>query len=121
MAEVPYCRDDLQEDFGEDHGGPHVEIHAAVVQVLGHRTQEAKIVMARLADRSAHSGWMDVRSVRADGYVNRYGHSGAVGFVEQAGGRETAVGDTLETAAERFAESDFAGAFVDRFVHLAPR
>src|ERR1039457_7277082 len=119
MAEVPHDRDDLQKNFGEDHGGPYVQIHTATVEVPHHRAQKPKVAMASLPDGGANGRGMRVRRVRADGYVNRYRHPGAVCLLQQAGGRETAVRDALQTAAKGFAESDLASAFVDRFVHLA--
>src|SRR5689334_13173836 len=67
MTKISYYRDRFQKYFRQNHSRAHIQINAAAIEILCHRTEQSKVAISRIAYSFAGCGGMNVDDVRADG------------------------------------------------------
>jgi hypothetical protein len=84
-AKIAHHGNSLQKNLWQQNGRAPVEINPAGVHLPHQRAEQTKIVMRGIAKRSAVSGRMHVRNIRANGEVNRHWDALLVRREENAG------------------------------------
>src|SRR3989454_11502515 len=106
MTEVGGQAHAFQEDFRQDDGRPHVQVHPTAFESPDQRREQQEVAVARSAQGTCVEGGMIVDDVRADGLVNGDGDCALVGRSHQAPFPKSSAPVTVEERSYCFPNPD---------------